>query len=216
MSKQTFTLSQPEALHFVNEDGSTCFGCDQEWYRTPWQKRAGCGPTVAATQLLYLNKVQGMPLAHSVSQKADCVELMETVWQHVTPTIGGVNRLEILSDGVLALASRMGTALESHLLHVPMSLCERPDLSAVVAFVAEGLRRDCPVAFLNLSNGKLHNLDEWHWVTIVSLEAEDDNRNIQAVMYDAGNRTQIDLKLWMETTVLGGGFVWFQTAGAQA
>ncbi len=215
MNIQTYALSRPESLHISNEDESVSFGLNQEWYGTNWQRRAGCGPTVASTVLLYLNKVKGMPLPHSADSKAGCVGLMESVWEHVTPTMNGVNRLEILSEGVLALADCVGAGLSSHLLHVPTAPCERPDLSHVVAFIAEGLRQDCPVAFLNLSNGKLHNLDDWHWVTIVSLEVGEDYQSVQAVMYDEGKSTQIDLKLWVETTLLGGGFVYFTAPARQ-
>lgn len=209
MSKLSITLSQPERLHFPTDDGEVYFGCDQEWFRTPWQRMAGCGPTVAATQILYLHKALGLPLSHSVENKTDCVRLLESMWKHVTPGFKGVHLIEQLSDGVLAFAQKQNVALDAHLLQVPRDAGERPSLEAIVAFMSEGLRRDCPVAFLNLSNGKLHNLDEWHWVTLVALEIDEESSDVQAVMYDGAKQTHIDLKLWLETTRLGGGFVYF-------
>lgn len=213
MSENTIALSQPESLHFINEDGSVDFGCDQEWYGSSWQRMAGCGPTVAATMLLYMHKVQGLPLALSVNNKTDCIKLMESVWHHVTPTSKGVYLLEQLSDGVLDFANKNGIALKSFSLNVPKNVRERPSISSITGFISAGLRHDCPVAFLNLSNGKVLNLDEWHWVTIVSLEVEDHSQEIKALMYDGAKQTEIDLKLWSETTLLGGGFVYFTKQG---
>lgn len=212
MSTRTVALSQPQHLHFPIGNGEVYYGCDQEWFRTPWQRMAGCGPTVAATQILYLTKAKALPLPHNVHSKADCVHLLESVWRHVTPGFKGVHLIEQLSDGVLAFVKKENVDLSAHLLQVPRSPEERPSLAAVADFITAGLLADCPVAFLNLSNGKLHNLDEWHWVTLVGLQAEEDLGSVQATMYDGAKQTQIDLKLWLETTRLGGGFVYFTAA----
>jgi hypothetical protein len=202
------SLSQPEHLHFTNGDGSVSYGCDQEWYRTPWQRMAGCGPTTAAALLLYLHRAHGYPLPRDVNGRDDCVALMEAVWRRVTPGFMGVHRIEQLRDGVLELAHTQGAPLQAHLLPVAKEERQRPDAVAVAAFLADGLRADCPVAFLNLSNGKLDNLDEWHWVTLVSVDAGEDG-GLWADMYDAGKQTQLDLSLWLQTTRGGGGFVYF-------
>ena len=68
-------------------------------------------------------------------------------------------------------------------------------------FVRRSLARDCPVAFLNLHNGRVKELDWWHWVSITALE---DGR---AEILDSGNRLTIDFHLWYETTRRRGGFV---------
>ena len=68
-------------------------------------------------------------------------------------------------------------------------------------FIEKALRRNQPVAFLNLSNGTLDNLDSWHWVTIVSLRGDD------AMIYDQGKARWVHLRQWLETSLMGGGFV---------
>ena len=57
------------------------------------------------------------------------------------------------------------------------------------------------MAFLNLHNGKVRELDWWHWVTITALE---DGR---ADLLDSGKALTIDFRLWYETTKRRGGFV---------
>ena len=44
-------LSQPERFTITGPQGETYRGGNQEWYRDLWQRRAGCGPTTAATLL---------------------------------------------------------------------------------------------------------------------------------------------------------------------
>ena len=95
-------------------------------------------------------------------------------------------------------------------MDIPDKRMSRPALSSVVDFIAKGLDSDCPIAFLNLSNGKVSNLDRWHWVTIVGLETDQDNNHVSAQIFDGGKEFEIDLKLWYETTTLSGGFVFFE------
>ncbi len=57
-------------------------------------------------------------------------------------------------------------------MSLPKSREVRPPFSMVVEFIKESLLLDQPVAFLNLHHGDVMNLDSWHWVTIVGLDAE--------------------------------------------
>ena len=43
------TLTRPDRFTLSLPDGTLCRGADQDWYRDVWQRRAGCGPTAAAT-----------------------------------------------------------------------------------------------------------------------------------------------------------------------
>ena len=92
---------------------------------------------------------------------------------------------------------------------MPEERGQRPALNEVVDFLRSGLRQDAPVAFLNLCNGEEENLHRWHWVTVVGMEYAADGS--QAVLYtlDEGRKKTVDLGLWLKTTVLGGGFVYF-------
>ena len=73
------------------------------------------------------------------------------------------------------------------------------------AFLAQALGRDCPVAFLNFSNGALKNLDSWHWVPLISMT--EGERVLLCTILDEGEERVIDLDLWLDTTFLGGALV---------
>ena len=98
---------------------------------------------------------------------------------------------------------QQGTELEVRSLDIPEEIADRPAREAVRDFLLTALAADCPVAFLNLNNGKVTNLDRWHWVTLVAADPE----RLMVTMLDQGRRVDIDLALWLETTTLGGGFV---------
>ena len=212
MNMIQLSLADAGRLQIQDGSGGLYHGCDQDWFLSVWQRMAGCGPTVATNVLLYLLRSGLIRLPHAPQGKQDCLKLMESVWKYVTPTMRGVNRTSILLDGVVRFAAQHGNALEGMALNVPESPAKRPGVDLVVEFISEGLRTDCPVAFLNLSNGDVEVLDNWHWVTIVALEADEGNQNVTAHIYDNGNSFPIDLKLWCHTTKQGGGFVWFRGA----
>ena len=48
------SLAHLPALEITGADGARFCGADQDWYRTVWQQRAGCGPTTASVLLAYL------------------------------------------------------------------------------------------------------------------------------------------------------------------
>jgi len=78
-----------------------------------------------------------------------------------------------------------------------------------LSFLEGGLIKDAPIAFLNLCNGQVKNLDPWHWVTIISLEYAENGKSASIKILDEGLIKKIDLALWYDTTTLGGGFVYF-------
>lgn len=206
----TFSLRNPDSIHILDNSGNIFFGCDQEWFKSHWQRLSGCGPSVASNLLLYLHRAKCISLPVDVNNQSDCIKLMEVVWSHVTPTLKGIYMLQQFYNGVHSFTQAHGYSLEGFSLDIPKKNTERPVLSAIVDFIAEGLLHDCPVAFLNLSNGMVSNLDKWHWVTIVALKTDQNNSYVFAKVYDAAESIIIDLKLWYETTSLGGGFVFFK------
>ena len=123
------------------------------------------------------------------------------VWEHVTPVSHGLNRPEQMAEGMASFAAARGLTLTPGLFVFPSARTKRPPYEQVEAFVRRALERDCPVAFLNLHNGRVKELDYWHWVTITALE------DTTAVILDSGSALRIDLRLWYETTKRRGGFV---------
>lgn len=191
------------------------YGGDQEWYVDTWRQRAGCGPTTASSLLYYLaqrdpDKRALWPTA-STRTREDFLRFMDLVWEDVTPGMRGLNRSYLFTDGVERLASRHGVALTAHILEVPESIGRRKGFDHFASFLTRGLVSDCPVAFLNLSNGKAERLHSWHWVTIVAARRDADHpeTELAVTIFDEGKSIEIDLKCWYDTSLLGGALVWF-------
>jgi hypothetical protein len=194
-----------EFLQIAAETGAEpCYGCDQEWYGTDWQRRAGCGPTVAATLYYYLFR----PDNRCFSQ-AEWLARMEEVWLYVTPTERGMPTTGLFSESVLSYAAEKQRKISSACCDVPEEKTDRPTLAAVVDFLGSGLGQDAPIAFLNLCNGAETNLHRWHWVTVVGLEYADNGSQALLHTLDEGKMKTVDLACWLDTTALGGGFVYF-------
>lgn len=103
----------------------------------------------------------------------------------------------------------VGVPLTPTLFSFPTPRTKRPGWEQLRAFVAASLACDCPVAFLNLDNGKIRQLDRWHWVTLIGLEGD------TASIVDNGNAFTMDLNLWYATTKTRGGFVCALGAGEE-
>lgn len=198
------SIADPQLLH-INDGSKQYYGANQIWFQTQWQQRSGCGPTVASHLIWYLSRTKKdleRLCLHDGSNKEGFARLMEDVWQFVTPTAMGLNRTSLFAEGVLRYAAEKDTPLGCRTLEVSRMPRMRPSLSALADFLEEAFAEDVLVAFLNLSNGALRNLESWHWVTLTSY----DPQSGMACMYDQGTKQMINLKKWLKTTVLGGGF----------
>lgn len=187
---------------------SITYGCNQLWYRTMWQRRAGCGPSVVSNIFIYLYYYQYFNKINPLT-KREAISIMEEVWGYVTPSLRGVNTTKMLFDGALAYAHSIGTELAYSFLDIPEDQRMRPPIDEIIEFIQEGLAKDTPIAFLNLCNGKEEKLYRWHWVTLISLNVSEDQKCIKVEILDDGKIINIDLLLWNNTTTLGGGFVYF-------
>jgi hypothetical protein len=187
---------------------SISYGCIQEWYASRWQRLSGCGPTAVSTIVSYLNRTQAGSNSASLT-KRDCISLMEEVWQYVTPTLKGIPSTKILYDDVLAYAQAKALKIKLDVMDIPKNRLRRPDFQSLLSFLDVALGNDTPVAFLNLNNGDVKQLDSWHWVTIISLEYAEDGSACYTEILDEGMIKRIDLAQWFHATTLGGGFVSF-------
>ena len=198
------------------------FGCNQDWYDEHWQRQAGCGPCTSATLLLYLARARPdlaplypLPAADRIHFR----HFMNQIWTFVTPGRMGVNEASMLVDGVTRFAATRKKVLSSSVFLIPGLTCNRHPFDQFISFILTGLNTDSPVAFLNLSNGRLTNLDSWHWVTISALFLNAQAEHM-AEISDSGEKKYINLSLWYQTTRLGGAVVYFspvdQAAGNNA
>lgn len=190
------------------------FGGDQIWYSRKWSKDAGCGPTCAANILAYLSFAHPAlkPLYHYPNLNINYfTDFMELLFEFVTPGRLGVNKPEMFSDGVLAYAESKNIALQAEVISIPAHKQQRPSFEKLLAYIQAGMSVDCPIAFLNLSRGKVRAFQGWHWITITRVVAYDNERIIVEAS-DEGRILQFDLMQWLTSSALGGGFVYFKPA----
>lgn len=198
------SVKNPEYFEIFDEVTSEKYlGCNQEWYKKPWQRMAGCGPTVAANILLYSKKSTEI-------SKNESLAVMDEMWEYITPTMKGVNTTNIFYKGLSSLADSKGARLFYDAVDIPKKKEMRPLFDKVVSFIKTALENDMPLAFLNLCNGKEKGLDKWHWVTLITLEYEEDLSSVTVEILDESIKKTIDLLLWYNTTTLGGGFISFE------
>lgn len=200
----------PELLQITN-GGALSYGAHQLWYPTWLGRMGGCGPTAASNLLWYLSATRPAECAALFTgdgrKRADMQRLMEAVWPYITPGFRGVDKASMLTEGALRYGADRGVALRARTLEIPAKAAWRPTSMDVYDFLAKAFADDLPIAFLNLSNGALPNLDNWHWVTLTSVDEA-----LQAEMYDQSHRQRIDLALWLRTTKNGGAFVALEPA----
>lgn len=201
-------IKHPEWLQ-VDVGGANWFGYDQDWYATPFQRTRGCGPTAAAMLLAYRNRREAGPLPYGGDSLGAISSTLEDVWRFVTPNwLLGLNSTKKFCRGVTKLLNCYGVDWQPRRLGVTAFRPRRASLAETAAFVAAGLAADSPVAFLNLHKGGARELESWHWVVLVALEHDPRRQRCLAQCYDGGRMIVFDLGLWLETTKLGGGFVY--------
>ena len=202
---ETVSVRTPSALHFVGSGEGMLCGANQEWFGGVWKRKAGCGPTVAASLLWYLARTRPgcAGLAPSEQSKEAMLTHMEEVWHYVKPGMMGVNRTEMFRDGVLRFGADRGIRLAADVLNVPADAAGRPEPDQMAVFLREALKRDLPPAFLNLEKGEEERLDSWHWVMMTAFAPE----TLTGWCFDQGEIREFDLAVWLRTTSKGGGFV---------
>jgi len=201
-----YTLKNPENLCVRGPDGETHTGGSQEWYADPWRKKAGCGPVAAANIIWYAARPEREKNNSEARAEPDGKQrfaaLMDEMITHIVPTMRGVNTSAIFTDGISGYAAAHKLNFAPLALEVPAQAGKRPGPAEVGAFIANAIQDDMPVAFLNLSNGSLKNLDSWHWVTIFAFDGE----TMDADFCDQGKVFTVNINEWLDTTLLGGAF----------
>lgn len=205
-------ISNLEAFRIIDErTNDITFGCNQDWYTTEWQRRSGCGPTVATNIILSLNQNSNKDVRlNETNSKQDCLSLMEKIWGYVTPTSRGINTLELFYQGMIEYAKSEDLKLCYYFCNVDRESFLRPKLINIISFIEKALDNNEPVAFLNLDSGEEISIERWHWVIIVSLEYLENRTKAFVEILDNGKLNRIDLALWYNTTRIGGGFVNFK------
>jgi hypothetical protein len=119
----------------------------------------------------------------------------------------GHKKITITASGITYTLGYKELNIKLDVMDIPKKRHLRPEFQKLMEFLAAALDNDMPVAFLILHNGKVKELDSWHWVTIISIEYDDNQA--YADILDEGMIKKINLAEWFNTTIIGGGFVSF-------
>jgi len=201
-------IIKPELLELRDGD-DTWFGGWQEWYSDKWRRMSGCGPTCALNIMDYLAQTRAHCRAlypeGDATKEVFCSQ-MDGMYERATPGPRGLNKIERFVSGVCGYALERGCELTPHALPTSgVGKAGRADVSELLGFIAAGLDSDCPVAFLNLAQGKEKRLQSWHWITVTALGADG-----EAQASDEGKLISFNVKTWYSSTPKRGGFVWFE------
>jgi len=200
------SIAAPNLMNIINDAGEVYTGGSQEWYTDPWHKKSGCGPVAASNLMWYMmRKINVLP---DCPYYSDYLNIMAEMFGFVTPTLKGVNSSAIFVPGILNYASKNNMQLKSHVLEIPKRKSIRPNDDGVKEFISDALKSDSPVAFLNLSNGTVSLLDNWHWVTIIAIDPE----TMMIDILDYGKMLTLNISEWLKTSMLGGALVYLKEA----
>ena len=214
MTLESYEISNPEFM-CMQQEKETLYGCNQDWYRIEWRRRAGCGPVAATNILVYLRKkfdIKDIPYQNSDVEEA--LVAMNDVFLYVRPRRRGLHTVRKFVKGMCKFGRRYGVSFWYQFINVPPQVEMRPDLDAVARFIEDALNNDVPVAFLNLDAGDVEEqLQSWHWVTVVGMSKNaisgSGGQNIVLRYFDQSKSIEVDLGKWLGTTVRGGGFAYF-------
>jgi hypothetical protein len=195
-------IRHPEWLT-LTVHGHRHLGYDQEWYPQERQRIAGCGPTVGASIVTYIeHKEWKVPVA----TKEEALRKMLDMWPYATPRLHGLYKSVWLRDGLNHYMADHGLRGKAENLPIPSIRMLAPHAEKVAAFIEEGLKADCPLGFLNLHSGTEPIPYHWHWMLLTAMEKKD-NGTHQVTLWDEGQPLKFCLEGWLRSTRFGGGFV---------
>ena len=193
--KYTISQQQLDKITF-NFDDEVFYGVLQHWYPLFWQRLAGCGPACATNLLACRDKNTNLVT------KQDCILAMRAMWKHVTPGLRGLNKVEKFANGSNAFFDEHKLPYKCE--YIKCNPKEDGSYDKMIQFFKTAFDDDQPVAFLNLSNGDIKELERWHWVTIVSIEQVDND--FVATIFDSDFKFEMSLKTWHSTATHPAGF----------
>jgi hypothetical protein len=218
MTRNSYDISYPEYI-WLRRGDETLYGCDQDWYKIEWRRRAGCGPVAATNILCYLRKKYGFErIPYLNGNINEALAAMNDVFMYVRPKRRGLHTVRKFVMGMCKFGRDYGISFRYKYILVRPQREFRPTLNEAVSFIMGGLENDVPIAFLNLDAGDVEDqLQSWHWVTVVGMTrtvrtAEAPEAPAQTIVlryYDQSKSREVDLGRWLSSTSRGGGFAYF-------
>lgn len=206
---RNISIKSKHVLKIEDEEKTTLYGTNQEWYTKRWQRMCGCGPSTVTNILYYIQSKHDEGTGCLGLTREKCLNLMNEMWKYVTPGPRGIPSTTMLGKGIYKYLEKNNLNIQLDYLDIPKKKQLRPDLDKVTGFLHTALDNDTPVAFLNLDNGEVDELYSYHWVTAISLEYSPNDNLAYLYILDGGLEIKIDLLRWLTTTKSGGGFVSF-------
>ena len=204
-------IKHPEWL-YIDVNGKTWHGYDQEWFNDEWQRLSGCGPTTATQVMSYAAFRDGILDVATAHDQRGALERMNTMWNYVKPRFGGgVYKTQWMEAGLQKLMKEKELPYDVHMINVSPFVASRVETDVAVDFIKTGLSQDVPIAFLNRHKGKEPALYTWHWVPIVGIFTDGDD--VRCEIFDEGEIRDFSLTNWLQDTILGGGFAYVSLEG---
>jgi hypothetical protein len=218
----TTKLTNTDFLKIIDDSsGVVYYGGDQDWFSRYTQDFGGCGPVAAANILAYM-AMTDPELAELYDYdtknitKADFEKFMEEVYEYVTPLempilsnmsdkkgsrVGipsfGVVSLDDFTKGIEKFSQSKGINLKSNWSD------EKVTFDNAVSYIREGLKKNKPVALLNVFNpvdmqwtdpitNKTKTVTyERHWVTITGMNENKKTGDVTLEVSSWGGRASL-------------------------
>ena len=174
----------------IYRDGKyLAYGGNPEWFPGTFQRRAGCGSVtgtnIAVCEGLFSEEVEN---SESIPHES-YLELMEGMYQYMTPGFMGYPLIGKFKKDFLSFASDRGKKLKARSMFLPRNRQDCLD------FIKEGLYHGHPTALLIWRHSrKEFREDNWHWVTITGYDEE---REI-LIWSNCGEREEIPVKVLLD------------------
>lgn len=147
--------------NFVNID-NRYYGGNQSWFSEQKLRNKGCGTVAAANIASHLSEhVWGYNSLYKYSNlnKSNFLKHMYDVEEYLSPTMIGIPSLGYFEDGFENFAKSRGINISAYWSD------NKVTKDSFANYIKSGLRRDCPVAYLQYFNSNQREYD-WHWMTI--------------------------------------------------
>ena len=127
----------PEAMCLVEPvSGQVSWGANQLWYGDLWQRKAGCGPSAAASLIFYQKQKQRLLQRKPLLSSRQCLlDQMMEMWNYIQPGPGGVNRVSQFTEGLEKYRAAQNLNFEISAMAIaedPSQRCGWPQVSQCV------------------------------------------------------------------------------------
>lgn len=178
--------------NFVNV-ANRYYGGNQSWFSEEKLKNKGCGIVAAANIANHLSKyVSGCDSLYRYKDlsKSSFLNHMYDVEKYLSPTIIGIPSLSYFEDGFESFAKSRGVNVSAYWSD------NKVTKDSFANYIKSGLRRDCPVAYLQYWNSNQSDFD-WHWMTITKYFRNTTNGDRYIAVSTWGERHSLNFNaLW--------------------